>query len=226
MVSDKKPYGKECDIWSVGVVLYAMVYGQLPFKGNDVKEIKDRVLKGKFILKRPVSQPCQNLIKSILTLDPYKRPTIDEMLQHEWLQDCQNEDDTYIFSKAEQLSMLREFFFLEKDDDWQQDIAKQINRDEHDEMFKFGLQNLNSTEDASDKNCSEISDILGPFNSTLSAKDDLQSDEQNEILDKNIPIVNQYEIINWKPKAKQANVLYLRNFNQSFDLGINLGVAQ
>ena len=58
MVSDKKPYGKECDIWSVGVVLYAMVYGQLPFKGNDVKEIKDRVLKGKFILKRPVSQPC------------------------------------------------------------------------------------------------------------------------------------------------------------------------
>jgi len=47
-------------------------------------------------------------------------------------------------------------------------------------MFKFGLSNLNSTEDASSKNCSEVSDILGPFNSTLSEKDDLDSADESD----------------------------------------------
>lgn len=109
--------------------------------------------------------------------------------------------------------MAREFVYLEKEEDWQQEVGKKVNRDEHDEMFKFGLNNLNSTEDASSKNCSEISNILGPFNSTLSAKDDLDSPRDKEELDSKVPIVDQYEYINWKPKAKHANVLYLRNFN-------------
>ena len=76
--------------------------------------------------------------------------------------------------------MLREFVYLEKESDWQSDAAKQINKEEHDEMFKFGLSNLNSTEDASSKNCSEVSDILGPFNSTLSEKDDLDSADESD----------------------------------------------
>ncbi len=69
-------------------------------------------------------------------------------------------------------------------------MVKNVSKEEHDEMFKFGLNNLNSTEDASSKNCSEVSNILGPFNSTLSAKDDLDSPrETDELLDK-VPLVN------------------------------------
>jgi hypothetical protein len=105
-------------------------------------------------------------------------------------------------------------------------VVKQINKDEHDEMFKFGLNNLNSTEDASSKNCTEVSDILGQFNSTLSAKDELDSSNDSDELEHKISLVDQYEYINWKPKARHANILYLRNFNRSVDLGINLAVAQ
>ena len=133
---------------------------------------------------------CQNLIRDILVLDPGKRPSIGEILQHEWLLDCPNEKDMKIFSTAEQITMLREFVYLEKDSDWESDIVKQINKEEHDEMFKFGLNNLNSTEDASSKNCTEVSDILGPFNSTLSAKNDLDSSQESEDLHHKIPLVD------------------------------------
>jgi len=40
------------------------------------------------------------------------------MLQHEWLQDCAKEGEINIFNNVEQLSMLREFVYLEKEEDW------------------------------------------------------------------------------------------------------------
>jgi hypothetical protein len=80
--------------------------------------------------------------------------------------------------------------YLEKESDWELEMVKQINKDEHDEMFKFGLNNLNSTEDASSKNCTEVSDILGPFNSTLSAKDELDSSNDSDELEHKISLVD------------------------------------
>ena len=71
--------------------------------------------------------------------------------------------------------MVREFVFLENESEWPKEVRELVNREEHDEMFKFGLNNLNSTEDASSKNCSEVSNILGPFNSTLSEKNETDS---------------------------------------------------
>ena len=54
-----KAYGKECDIWSMGVVLYTMLYGQLPFRGNTIRETKDRVLNATIALKSTVSETAQ-----------------------------------------------------------------------------------------------------------------------------------------------------------------------
>jgi hypothetical protein len=121
--------------------------------------------------------------------------------------------------------MVREFVFLENESEWPKEVRELVNREEHDEMFKFGLNNLNSTEDASSRNCSEVSNILGPFNSTLSEKNETDSPRKMNLLDSKVPMVDQYEFINWKAKARQANILYLRNFNGSVDLGINLAVA-
>ena len=73
---DPKPYGKECDIWSLGVVLYALLYGQLPFRGASAREIKDRVVKGDFFQKKTISDEANSLIKSILVADLNKRLSI------------------------------------------------------------------------------------------------------------------------------------------------------
>ena len=75
-------YSRACDIWSAGVVLYAMLYGTLPFKGLTSREVKDRVIKGKYILKRSVSALGRSLIDGMLCVDVSNRITLHDILQH------------------------------------------------------------------------------------------------------------------------------------------------
>jgi calcium-dependent protein kinase len=62
----KKSYGKECDLWSCGVILYMMLSGTPPFNGPSDKEIKERILKGKYLLTgeswNNVSEEAKDLV--------------------------------------------------------------------------------------------------------------------------------------------------------------------
>ena len=88
--TDKYGYGTECDIWSAGILLYALVYGQLPFRGVTVKEIKTKVMNSKKEIKYKdgVSEECQDLIKKMLDRDQKRRYTVEQVLEHRWLQSC------------------------------------------------------------------------------------------------------------------------------------------
>lgn len=78
-------YGEYVDIWALGVLLYFMVTGNTPFRGETVAELKKQILAGYFTIPDHVSPFCQDLINGILKMDPTSRYTLLDMQGHYWL---------------------------------------------------------------------------------------------------------------------------------------------
>ncbi|XP_058920762.1 serine/threonine-protein kinase SIK1 isoform X1 [Kogia breviceps] len=86
-VFEGKEYeGPQLDIWSLGVVLYVLVCGSLPFDGPSLPALRQRVLEGRFRIPFFMSRDCETLIRRMLAVDPTKRITISQIWQHRWMQ--------------------------------------------------------------------------------------------------------------------------------------------
>ncbi|KAG1714836.1 Serine/threonine-protein kinase SIK3 [Nymphon striatum] len=97
--------GPKADIWSLGVVLYVLVNGALPFDGLTLQDLRQRVLEGKFRIPFFMSQECEHLIRNMLIVDPEKRYGMDQVHNHKWMK-MNSELDQY-YSDLLYISNLR-----------------------------------------------------------------------------------------------------------------------
>ncbi|NXP94874.1 PIM1 kinase, partial [Passerina amoena] len=74
-------HGQPATIWSLGILLYELVCGHLPF------HTKEDIDRGQLFFPPQVSQECQHLIRWCVCMDPTDRPSLEDLCEHSWLQE-------------------------------------------------------------------------------------------------------------------------------------------
>lgn len=98
----EEPYdGMKADIWSAGIVLFAMVANHFPWSSDEdlppeklVHETARQIINGEITLPEGISFDLQNLLANMLNIDPDERPTAEDVLQHPWMEGEPDEIDS------------------------------------------------------------------------------------------------------------------------------------
>lgn len=84
MIAGKKYKGKNVDVWSCGIILFAMVCGYLPFEDPNTSVLYKKIISGNYKCAKWVSFEAQDLLKKILVISPDSRFTIEKIRLHAW----------------------------------------------------------------------------------------------------------------------------------------------
>ncbi|XP_042535701.1 sperm motility kinase 4A-like [Dipodomys spectabilis] len=89
MIKQQKYQGPKVDVWSLGILLYFMVMGDIPFDDRSWRVLKQQVLAGRCLIFKSFSTELQHILRYLMTPDPQKRPAVRQVLCHPWLKATQ-----------------------------------------------------------------------------------------------------------------------------------------
>ncbi|EAT40352.1 AAEL007907-PA, partial [Aedes aegypti] len=90
LFSDDHYVGGPVDIWALGILLYFMLHARMPFKGSTIPLLRTAVLKGEYEISTSLSLSCCRLIQRILVNSPFRRPSMDQLLECQWFEYVQS----------------------------------------------------------------------------------------------------------------------------------------
>mmetsp|Transcript_35365 Transcript_35365/g.75384 ORF Transcript_35365/g.75384 Transcript_35365/m.75384 type:complete len:556 (+) Transcript_35365:125-1792(+) len=92
----QKSYTSQCDMWSLGVIVFILLSGYMPFSGSEAVQTKN-ISEGNFKMKperwHTVSKGARDFVMSLLQVDPHKRMTAGQALEHRWIQERREKED-------------------------------------------------------------------------------------------------------------------------------------
>jgi len=84
-IIQEKSHDEAVDIWCIGVLLFELITGNVPFQGNDIETLENNILELNITWPKDMDKDAQNLIKKILILEPKQRLPLEEMLKHPFI---------------------------------------------------------------------------------------------------------------------------------------------
>ncbi|KPM07628.1 serine/threonine kinase SAD-1-like protein, partial [Sarcoptes scabiei] len=85
IIRGEKYDGRQADVWSVGVILYALLVGALPFDDDNLRQLLEKVKRGTFHIPHFVPPECQDLLRRMIEVDANKRISLSEVIRHPWV---------------------------------------------------------------------------------------------------------------------------------------------
>jgi 5'-AMP-activated protein kinase catalytic alpha subunit len=109
MIAGKRYHGLNSDIWSCGIILYAMTCGYLPFEDPNTSKLYKKILNCDYLIPGFISKSSKDLIRKVLNTEPTKRFTIADIRSHEWYNQVKPIEMEGIVIGKDRVPVLEEF---------------------------------------------------------------------------------------------------------------------
>uniref|UniRef100_A0A3B3R3B2 BR serine/threonine kinase 2 n=1 Tax=Paramormyrops kingsleyae TaxID=1676925 RepID=A0A3B3R3B2_9TELE len=93
VIRGEKYDGRKADVWSCGVILFALLVGALPFDDDNLRNLLEKVKLGVFHMPHFIPPDCQNLLRGMIEVDATKRLTLEQIQKHTWYIGGKNEPE-------------------------------------------------------------------------------------------------------------------------------------
>ena len=97
-IANRKYHGEKLTVWSLGILLYDLVCGDIPFESDE------SICSGQLHFMTRVSHQCKDLIRACLTLCPWERIGLGQILSHAWVNYDQNQEKCSVIIPTEEKS--------------------------------------------------------------------------------------------------------------------------